>query len=92
MGSAHVGVVGTKIGKSWVSDEWDRVPRVAASIDSNSNSNEIQMEFKSFPKFDQSKKDFPELENFEIKYGCEGFEERNNLIHRNIFRFKMDFK
>jgi hypothetical protein len=40
--------------------------------------------------FDLFKKDSPELKIFEIKYGCEGFEERNNFIHRNFFRFEMD--
>jgi hypothetical protein len=29
------------------------------------------------------------LEKIEIKYGCEGFEEGNNFLHRNFFRFKM---
>jgi hypothetical protein len=32
------------------------------------------------------------LENFEIKYGCEGFEERNNFLHRNFFIFEIDLK
>jgi hypothetical protein len=32
------------------------------------------------------------VENFEIKYGFEGFEERNNFLHRNFFRFKVDFE
>jgi hypothetical protein len=26
-----------------------------------------------------------------IKYDCEGFEERNNFLHRNFFRFEMKF-
>jgi hypothetical protein len=34
----------------------------------------------------------PELEKFEIKYGCAGFEEGNNFLHRNFFRFEMDCK
>jgi hypothetical protein len=38
------------------------------------------------------KKDFPELEKFEIKYGCEGLEERNNFLHRNFSRFEMNFE
>jgi hypothetical protein len=51
-------------------------------------SNEIQI----LSNFDRSKKDFTELKNFEIKYGCDGFKERNNFIHRNFFRFVMDVK
>jgi hypothetical protein len=39
-----------------------------------------------------SKNDLPELEKFEIKYGYEGFEERNNFIHRNFYRFELDLK
>jgi hypothetical protein len=32
------------------------------------------------------------VENFEIKYGFEGFNERNNFLHRNFFRFEVDFE
>jgi hypothetical protein len=32
------------------------------------------------------------LENFQVKYGIEGFEERDNFIHRNFFRFELDFE
>jgi hypothetical protein len=35
--------------------------------------------------------DLPKLKKIEIKYGFEGFEERNNFLHRNFFIFKMDF-
>jgi hypothetical protein len=49
----------------------------------NSNSNPIN--------FDRSKKHLFELQKFEIKYGSEGFEERNNFCQRNFFIFKMDF-
>jgi hypothetical protein len=31
-------------------------------------------------------------EKFEIKYVFEGFDEGNNLIHRNFSRFEIDFK
>jgi hypothetical protein len=34
--------------------------------------------------------DLPKLKKIEIKYGFEGFEERNNFLHRNLFRYKMD--
>jgi hypothetical protein len=42
--------------------------------------------------FDGSKKDPPELEKFEIKYCLEGFDDRNNFLHRNLSRFEMDLK
>jgi hypothetical protein len=51
----------------------------------------IQTDSNSF-KFDRSKKDLPKLKKFEINYGCEGIEERNNIIHRNFSRFEMDLK
>jgi hypothetical protein len=38
------------------------------------------------------KTSLPEPENLELKYGFERFDERNNFIHRNFSRFKMDFK
>jgi hypothetical protein len=41
-------------------------------------------------KFIRSKKDLPELGKFEIKYGFEGFDERNNVLHRDIFNFDLD--
>jgi hypothetical protein len=28
----------------------------------------------------------------EIKYGFEGFEERNNFLHKYFFRFELDFE
>jgi hypothetical protein len=42
--------------------------------------------------FDHSKKDLSKLEKFGIKYGFEDLEKMNYFIHRNIFRFEMDFK
>jgi hypothetical protein len=35
------------------------------------------------------KKDLPELKKFEIKFSFEGFDERNNFLHRNFFIFKV---
>jgi hypothetical protein len=32
------------------------------------------------------------LENFEVKYGFEGFDERNKFLHRNFFKFEVDFE
>jgi hypothetical protein len=40
----------------------------------------------------QSKHVLCELKKFEIKYGCEGFDERNIFSYRNVFKFKMDFE
>jgi hypothetical protein len=50
------------------------------------------LKFKCNSNFDPIKKDLPALKNFEIKYGYEGFEERNNFLHRNFSRFRTDFK
>jgi hypothetical protein len=36
--------------------------------------------------------DLPELEIFEIKYGCEWFNEKNNDPFRNYLWFEMDFE
>jgi hypothetical protein len=44
------------------------------------------------PNFDQSKDDLPFLRKFVIIYGFEGFEERNNFLHRNLIKFDVDFK
>jgi hypothetical protein len=35
------------------------------------------------------KYEFPVFENFQIKYGIEGFDERDNFTYRNFFRFKV---
>jgi hypothetical protein len=32
------------------------------------------------------------LKQIEIKYGCEGFEERNNFLHKIFFISKIDFE
>jgi hypothetical protein len=40
----------------------------------------------------RSKKNLLELEKIKIKYGCEGFDVRNNFTYSNSFRFEMDFK
>jgi hypothetical protein len=34
----------------------------------------------------------PTIENFQIKYITEGFEERDNFLHRNFFRFEVDME
>jgi hypothetical protein len=52
----------------------------------------ISNNFKNHSNFIRSKKDLLELGNFEIKCGFEEFDERNNFLHRNIFRFNLDFE
>jgi hypothetical protein len=38
----------------------------------------------------QTKTDFPELENFQIKYGAEGFEIGNKFAYMNFFQFLIE--
>jgi hypothetical protein len=47
--------------------------------------------FKPF-KVHSIQKGPSELRKYEIKYGFEWFDERNNFLHRNVFRFKVDFE
>jgi hypothetical protein len=35
--------------------------------------------------------DLPKLKIFEIKYGCEGLEQRDNFLYRNFSELKKDF-
>jgi hypothetical protein len=55
------------------------------------NSNRFEY-FQIHSKFHLSKLGLPELKIFEIKYGFEGFEERNNFLYRNFFKFEVDFE
>jgi hypothetical protein len=78
-------------GEAGVADRWGHDHcngRRRFNLIQISNSNKVQI----VSNFDQSKKDFPKLKFFKIKYGCEYFEERNNFLHRNFFRLGMDFK
>jgi hypothetical protein len=61
-------------------------------FDSKFEFKRIQINFKSFQTLTGPKKELPELKIFEIKYCYEGFEERNNFLHRNFSRLKMDFE
>jgi hypothetical protein len=47
---------------------------------------------QTISNFIQSKKDLPELEKFEIKYGFEVLDKWNNCTYRNFLRFEMDFE
>jgi hypothetical protein len=40
----------------------------------------------------RSKQELPYLKKIKIKYGFEGFEERNNFLLIKFFRFEVDFK
>jgi hypothetical protein len=55
-------------------------------------SNGFKLYSNLFKLLPLQKKDLLGLENFKIKYGCEGFDERNNYLHRNFFRFEMSFE
>jgi hypothetical protein len=66
--------------------------RAVVKFDSNSNFNRIQIIFKFIQTLTAPKKVFFRLKKFEIKYGCEGFEESNNFLKMNFFRFKMSFE
>jgi hypothetical protein len=55
------------------------------------NSNEFKLP-QNLPNFDRSKNNLFLVEQFGIKYGFEGLEKMNNFLHRNFFRFGMDFK
>jgi hypothetical protein len=52
----------------------------------------ISNQFKIVQTLTDPKRAFLSSNFFEIKYGFEGFDERNNFLHRNFFRFKMDFE
>jgi hypothetical protein len=54
-------------------------------------SNEFEL-FSNSSNFDRSKKVSFQALNFFRKYCCEGLEERNNILHRNFFTFKIDFE
>jgi hypothetical protein len=55
------------------------------------NSNTLKFISNNF-KHDSIQKGLPRLENFEVKYGGEGFEQRNNFLHTKFFRFEMYFE
>jgi hypothetical protein len=42
--------------------------------------------------FSPTKKDLPELENFEIKYAFKDLEKMINFLHRKFSRFGTDFE
>jgi hypothetical protein len=52
----------------------------------------LNLTIQKYSNLIHSKSDLPYLEIFEIKYNFEGFDERNNFLHRNVFKFKVDFE
>jgi hypothetical protein len=47
--------------------------------------------FENPLNFERSNKYFPLLRKIQIKYGFEDFEDMDNFLHRNFFRFELDF-
>jgi hypothetical protein len=54
------------------------------------NSNTLTFNSNNF-KLDSIQKGLSKLKKIEIKYDFEGFEDRNNFLHRNFFRLERDF-
>jgi hypothetical protein len=48
--------------------------------------------FKFAPNFDRSKRCFPMLQKFQIKYEWRELEIRNNVPYRNFSRFEIEFE
>jgi hypothetical protein len=64
-------------------------------LNRSAESNTVQTKLNSNLTLAQTsfaKKDIPKVKKIEIKYGCEGFKEGNDFLHRNMFRFEMYFK
>jgi hypothetical protein len=79
--------------RRWGADVWAHSTVPVGQVKSRSIDFKINLNgFKRFQNrsnFDRLKKDLSELKKFEIKYGFELFEERNNCVHRNVFIFEM---
>jgi hypothetical protein len=75
-------------------DRWARGHSNGRRGQNGLNRFKIQTVWKcsKFSKFDRSKFDLPELQKFEVKYGFEDLKKVNNFLHRNFFRFGMEFK
>jgi hypothetical protein len=48
--------------------------------------------FEIILKLIHSKRGLPEFKKFKIKYGFDGFAERNNFLYSNFFRLEMGFE
>jgi hypothetical protein len=97
VGARHGSGPAVKAGE-WGTDRWvphNTVPQFKLIQIGQTHSNKIQTvlnKIQIHSSYDRSKKDLPGLKKFRIKYGIEGFEERNNFLHRNFFIFKVDLK
>jgi hypothetical protein len=67
---------------AWTPRRFKLVQKFSNRFESNSNS------FNWF----HSKKNLPEIEKIEIKYGFKGFDERDDFLYRHFSRFKLDFE
>jgi hypothetical protein len=80
-------------------DRWDRLRvgpsgrerRERALTGGPLGLNEFDL-FQTHSNLIWSKHDPPVLQKFDIKYGWKVFATRNNLVHRNLFRIRMDFE
>jgi hypothetical protein len=89
-------------GEAWVNRSEAGV-RVVLTIDGGSGGGSmkygeerrglnLKLSIQIYSNLIRSKSDLSELEQFEIKYDFEGFDERNNFPYRNFLRFTMDFE
>jgi hypothetical protein len=56
------------------------------------NDPNLNLIIQKYSNLIHSKSDLSGFENFEIKYDFEGFDERNNFLHKNVFKFEVDFE
>jgi hypothetical protein len=54
------------------------------------NNLNLNLTIQKYLNLIHSESNIPGLKFFEIKYGFEGFDERNNFLHRNVFKFEVD--
>jgi hypothetical protein len=68
------------------------VPRFESIQTGQSDSKILNLNFKLIQTLNNPKRVFPCSEKIEIKYGFEEFEEGNNVLHRNFFKFEVYFE
>jgi hypothetical protein len=98
-GSRPVGV-GRRCALMWVGEgEWDADWWASTTVTGGGCLICFKFKFKTISNqvqiisnFDWPKQYIPEFKKIEIKYGWEGFEERNNFVHWNFSWFVMYFK
>jgi hypothetical protein len=85
----------TRIGRGGFTDMWApcNSPRLYGSNGFEPDSNFRRIQISSKPsKVWMIKKGHSLAQKMSNKYDCEDFEERNKSLHRNVSRFKMNFK